>query len=81
MTESCYHEVKAVKILWQKYPKEMIKLNTNGSALGNLRKSGVGGICRNNCGDLIFAFTSPNRIASYNPIKIEASIFGLTWCQ
>lgn len=59
LIEGWSHEVKPVTVVWPKPPEDIVKLNTDESALDNLGSSGVGGIYRNNCSDLIFAFSSP----------------------
>lgn len=59
----------------------MIKLNIDRSVLVNPKRGEVGGICRNNRGEVLFVVTSPILIASNNQVKTEAAIFGLTWCH
>lgn len=58
----------------------MVKLNTDGSALDNPDSLGVGGVCRNNRGDLLFAFTTPMGVGTNNQAQLKAAFFGLSWC-
>lgn len=80
MIENCNHELKTTKVSWIKPPADYLKLNTDGSALGNPGKIGGGGILRNNQGTLIYAFTVPLGVGTNNQAELQAALFGITWC-
>ena len=80
MVESCSHELKITKVCWVKPTDSTIKLNNDGSTIDNPGSSGVGGICRDKKGDLIFAFSSPLGVCTNNQAELEAAFFGLSWC-
>jgi hypothetical protein len=50
-------------VRWQRPSPGWIKLNVDGSAQGNLSPLGGGGICRDNMGKFVFAFSSAFGIA------------------
>lgn len=50
LIENWKHEMKATQVCWTKPYYSMVKLNTNGSALGNFGKIWVGGILRDSEG-------------------------------
>lgn len=58
----------------------MVKLNTDGSALDNPGRIGIGGILRNSQGDIIFAFAAPVGEGTNNQSEVQAAVFGLIWC-
>lgn len=58
----------------------MVKLNTDGSIICNLRNIGIGGVYRNSQGDLLFAFSSPLGNSTNNIAKLDVVVFGLSWC-
>lgn len=80
MIKGYIHDVEVIKVCWQKPTADFVKLNTNGSALDNLGKMGVSGICRNHLGDLIFDFSSPMGVGYNNQVVLEVAYFGLCWC-
>lgn len=56
----CAHEM-ITQVTWIKPKPGFIKLNTDGSALGNPRIIGAGGILRDYMGKFLFAYTIPLR--------------------
>ena len=70
-----------VKILqfirWQVPPDPYIKLNTDGSAIGNLRLAGAGGLLRNSSGEWISGFSLYLGLTSNNMAELAAIRRGL----
>lgn len=58
----------------------MVKLNTDGSCLDNPGSIAAGGICRNEKGDMLFAFSYHLGSGTNNMAEFDAALFGLTWC-
>lgn len=81
MTENCVHDVKVTSILWIKPLDKWVNLNSDGSCLSDGR-IGVGGVIRNNEGDLLLAFFTPLGHGSNNQAQIEVVFFffGIAWC-
>lgn len=52
------------RICWEKPPEGWMKLNTDGSAIGNPSPAGCGGAIRDNNGQWIARFTKRNGIVS-----------------
>ncbi|XP_058082487.1 uncharacterized protein LOC131230607 [Magnolia sinica] len=48
------HPISIVR--WQRPPAGWVRLNVDGSSLGNLGPSGGGGLCRDSSGGFLFAF-------------------------
>ncbi|KAG5606098.1 hypothetical protein H5410_027590 [Solanum commersonii] len=44
--EKCIHDIKVTIVKWIKPPDDWVKINTDGSALGNPGRIGAGGIIR-----------------------------------
>lgn len=78
--ENCTHEVKVTTVLWKQPLDDMVKLNTDGSAMHSTGNTTIGGILRNNHGDFIFSFASPLGEGNNNQAEFNAAIFGLSWC-
>lgn len=57
LVEKCLHDIKITPVLWHKPPDDWIKLNADGSALGD-GEIGVGGIMRNKEGNFLLAYSS-----------------------
>ena len=66
-------------VAWNKPTDHCIKISTDGSALGNLEKLGVGGILRDKVGKLLMDFAATLGEGTNNKAEIEEAIFGLTW--
>ena len=68
---------------WTKYllrcppPSGALKLNFDGSALGNPGLAGVGGVIRNEEGNTILSYSGPARICSINKAELLALKTGL----
>ncbi|XP_055800325.1 uncharacterized protein LOC129869710 [Solanum dulcamara] len=61
-------------------PPNIVKLNTDGSAIGNPGKIEAGGIVRDHKGNLIYAFASPLGVGTNNQAEVQATSFGINWC-
>ena len=75
------HKLKDLKvdrktIRWKVPPKGWVKLNFDGANRGNPRISGIGGIIRNDKGEVLKGIASKLGIATNNVIEIS----GLEWC-
>ncbi|XP_041001580.1 uncharacterized protein LOC121247270 [Juglans microcarpa x Juglans regia] len=68
-------------VAWQKPAQGWLKLNTDGSSLGNPGSSGVGGIIRNDRGHMVHAFNSYIGFGSSNRTGLLAILQGLKACK
>ncbi|KAM3344039.1 hypothetical protein P3S68_026130 [Capsicum galapagoense] len=68
-------------VYWSKPPSNMVKLNSDGSALTNPGKIGAGGIIRDHNRDLIYAYATPLGQGTNNQAEVESAILGLSWCH
>ena len=68
-------------IRWEKPPRGWIKLNTNGSSLGNSGLAGGGGVFRNDDGGWILGFSKHIGITSTFMAKLWAIWDGLALCK
>ena len=64
-------------IWWQFPPDPFIKLNTDGSVLGNPGLAGAGGLLRNSSGDWLSGFSLHLGISSNNMAELAAVHQGL----
>eukprot|EP00268_Persea_americana_P034085 TRINITY_DN3370_c1_g2_i3.p1 TRINITY_DN3370_c1_g2~~TRINITY_DN3370_c1_g2_i3.p1 ORF type:complete len:167 (+),score=20.75 TRINITY_DN3370_c1_g2_i3:1551-2051(+) len=62
---------------WCPPPLGALKLNFDGSALGNPGPAGVGGVIRNEEGYTILSYSGPTRICSINKAELLALKIGL----
>uniref|UniRef100_M1DB34 Retrotransposon protein, unclassified n=1 Tax=Solanum tuberosum TaxID=4113 RepID=M1DB34_SOLTU len=69
----CIHEIRITRVSWSRPPPRLVKLNTDGSALGNPGRIGAEGILRDCNGDLIHAFASPLGVGTNNQDELEAA--------
>ncbi|WMV50079.1 hypothetical protein MTR67_043464 [Solanum verrucosum] len=81
LLEKCIHDSKVTAVRWIKPPEKWVKLNTDGSALSNPGNIRAGGVLRNHKGELLFAFSVPLGEGTNNQAEVEATLFGLTWCD
>ncbi|XP_019237530.1 PREDICTED: uncharacterized protein LOC109217719 [Nicotiana attenuata] len=68
------------QVTWQKPPNGRIKINTDGSYLHETGSAGIGGIARNEEGDLIMAFSLPVQSNTNNSTEAMAAKVGIQWC-
>lgn len=80
MIESCVHGIKITRVNWKRSPIQLLKLNTDGSAIGNPGKIRGGGILNYNQGIMIHAFTVPLGQGTNNQAEIHAACVGINWC-
>ncbi|XP_055824345.1 uncharacterized protein LOC129892829 [Solanum dulcamara] len=80
MAESCTHVMKVIQVTCHKPLCNLVKLNTDGSALDNPGRIGIGGILRDHRGKLIYAFAAPLGFSSNNQAEVQAIVLGITWC-
>ncbi|XP_070057487.1 uncharacterized protein [Nicotiana tomentosiformis] len=71
---------KITIVTWNKPEKGSLKLNTDGSFIKENGKAGMGGILRDDKGDLIMAFSVLTQGKSNNYIEAQATWFGINWC-
>ncbi|XP_077215805.1 uncharacterized protein LOC143850438 [Tasmannia lanceolata] len=62
---------------WLPPPDGMIKLNFDGSSIGNPGDAGIGGLCRNSKGDVLWAFSGPIGVADSSEAEVRAAHCGL----
>nr|XP_010315780.1 uncharacterized protein LOC104644285 [Solanum lycopersicum] len=79
MSERCVHDIKVNMVTWTRPKDQWIKVNTDGSAINNPGKMGVGGILRDKSDRLVMALTTPLGEGTNNKAELEAVILGLTW--
>ncbi|XP_077232605.1 uncharacterized protein LOC143869951 [Tasmannia lanceolata] len=75
----CKEGISKVKIIqpWLPPPEGMIKLNFDGSSLGNPGDAGIGGLCRDSEGDVLWAFSGPIGVADSNEAEVRAVHCGI----
>ncbi|KAH0695796.1 hypothetical protein KY289_013278 [Solanum tuberosum] len=78
--ELCKQDIRIWQISWRKPPQNILKLNTDGSALNNPGKIGGGGILRDHTGELVYAFTIPLGSGSNNQAETLAASHRIEWC-
>ncbi|WMV46072.1 hypothetical protein MTR67_039457 [Solanum verrucosum] len=78
--ELCKQDIRIWQISWEKPPQNILKLNTDGSALNNPGKIGGGGILRDHKGELVYAFSIPFGNGSNNQAETLAPSHGIEWC-
>ncbi|XP_075100362.1 uncharacterized protein LOC142176453 [Nicotiana tabacum] len=59
---------------------DFVKVNSDGSALNNPGKIGVGVIIRDSEGHFIHAIASPLGEGSNNLVETQAAVLGMQWC-
>ncbi|XP_016496731.2 uncharacterized protein LOC107815630 [Nicotiana tabacum] len=69
------------QVLWSTPNHGYIKVNTDGSYIRENNKAGIGGIVRNNNGDLIMAFSKDVQCDNNNTAEALAAEFGMKWCK
>lgn len=75
-------KVKQIRVVsWTKPIHNRIKLNVDGSSLGNLGQAGRGGVVQNDKGELISAFNIFFREATNNEVELRALIESLKICR
>ncbi|XP_070049508.1 uncharacterized protein [Nicotiana tomentosiformis] len=74
------HIPKAISVCWNKPKHGAIKVNTDRSFIHGNGKAGLGGVVRNDQGDLIMAFSIPSKCSNNNMAKAQAAMFGIDWC-
>ncbi|PHT79507.1 hypothetical protein T459_17559 [Capsicum annuum] len=67
-------------VCWKKPMTGRVKLNTDGSYLHDSGKAGIGGIIRNEFGDLLMAFAVSVVCNSNNMAEILATSYGVDLC-
>lgn len=68
------------KVIWEKPPNGRVKINTDVSFRKESGKASLGGIMRDDKGDLIMAFSLTIRGRPNNCIEAMAAKVGLQWC-
>ncbi|KAK4717700.1 hypothetical protein R3W88_016038 [Solanum pinnatisectum] len=71
-------DTSSVPVRWLKPPCLFVKMNSNGSCVGN--STGGGGIVRDSMGTCLMAFLLPLGRGTNNTAETDAFIFGLRWC-
>ena len=67
--------------MWNKTPNGWVKLNTDGSSIGNLGSAGRGGLIRDQNGIWITGFSQNVGIATSMETKLWAPKDGLSVCR
>ncbi|XP_077249330.1 uncharacterized protein LOC143888817 [Tasmannia lanceolata] len=77
----CKEGVSKVKIIQSWYPPSdgQMKLNFDGSSLGNPGESGIGGLCRNDKGEVLWAYSGPIGVADSNEAEVRAVHSGIKY--
>ncbi|XP_077223372.1 uncharacterized protein LOC143856976 [Tasmannia lanceolata] len=62
---------------WEAPPNDFIKLNFDGSCLGNPGPSGVGGLCRDSSCLVMWAYFGPIGICDSSEAEVRAAFHGI----
>ena len=62
---------------WHPPPHGALKLNFDGSTIGNLGMVGVGGVIRNEDGITILSYSGPVGVCLINKVELLALLIGL----
>ncbi|XP_059292008.1 uncharacterized protein LOC132045445 [Lycium ferocissimum] len=81
MIEKLSPVVKCIPVCWRKPEMGWFKLNTDGSFVDITNSAGIGGILRNEEGDLIMAFSISVDCESHNIAEALAAEHGIRWCM
>ncbi|XP_077234220.1 uncharacterized protein LOC143876406 [Tasmannia lanceolata] len=75
----CMESVNKVKSRpsWSPPPPGSLKLNFDGSSIGNPGAAGVGGLCRNHKGEVIWAYSGPLGYADSSEAEVRAIHSGI----
>ncbi|XP_077214595.1 uncharacterized protein LOC143849470 [Tasmannia lanceolata] len=75
----CKEGVSKAKIIqsWVSPSQGLMKLNFNGSSLGNPGEAGIGGLCRNDKGEVLWAYSGPIGVADSNEAEVRAVHSGI----
>ncbi|KAK0606220.1 hypothetical protein LWI29_035317 [Acer saccharum] len=73
---------KKIQVLrWLKPGLGRLKLNLDGSSLGNPGPSSEGGVLRDSAGNFIFGFSKFFSSCSNNEVELRAVMYGITICK
>nr|XP_016487427.1 PREDICTED: uncharacterized protein LOC107807533 [Nicotiana tabacum] len=72
---------KSMVVRWYKPEREWVKINTNESFLQGEGKVGLGGVIRDEYGDIIMAFSISVIAKNHNIAEAQAALVGLNWCK
>lgn len=72
---------KVLAIYWEMPPPPFVKLNIDGSSLGNPGLLGGGGVIRNHCGDVLQAFSSFYGLCTNMEAEANALLEGIKLCN
>ncbi|XP_070004432.1 uncharacterized protein [Nicotiana sylvestris] len=72
---------KSFMVRWLNPDRGWVKLNTDGSFLQREVKAGVGGVVRDEYGDIIMEFSTPAATQNHNVAEAQAALCGLNWCK
>ncbi|KAH0764805.1 hypothetical protein KY285_000676 [Solanum tuberosum] len=75
------NQMEFTKVNWYKPPNNILKLNTDGSAIGNPGRIGGGGILRDHQGNMVYDFTIPLGMGTSNQAEIQTALFDMQWCS
>ncbi|XP_077242341.1 uncharacterized protein LOC143882820 [Tasmannia lanceolata] len=75
----CKEGISKEKIIQSWHPPSdgLIKLNFDGSSLGNPGEAGLGGLCRNDKGKVLWAYSGPIGVADSNEAEVRAAHSGI----
>ncbi|XP_077225823.1 uncharacterized protein LOC143859035 [Tasmannia lanceolata] len=77
--EVCFSSERANIIVhsWEPPPNGMLKLNFDGACFGNPGLAGVGGLCREDSGKVLWAFCGPIGECNVTEAEVKAAFQGL----
>ncbi|XP_077215790.1 uncharacterized protein LOC143850421 [Tasmannia lanceolata] len=77
--EVCFSRERRHKIVqrWEPPPPGMVKLNFDGACFGNLGPAGVGGLCRNDHGEVEWAYSGPIGSFDASEAEVRAVFYGI----
>ncbi|XP_040986411.1 14.7 kDa ribonuclease H-like protein [Juglans microcarpa x Juglans regia] len=75
------HRRRSYELYWKKPSVGRIKLNIDGSSLGNPGASGAGGVLWASYGNIVLAFSKNLDAGTNTSAELRAMVFGLRYCR
>ncbi|XP_077240356.1 uncharacterized protein LOC143881253 [Tasmannia lanceolata] len=62
---------------WKPPPQGLLKVNFDGSSLGNPGPASIGGLCRDALGEVLWSFSGPLGVCDSNEAEVRAMYTGI----
>ncbi|XP_077228667.1 uncharacterized protein LOC143861667 [Tasmannia lanceolata] len=78
-TEVCSSSERKINIVqrWEPPMLGMLKINFDGACFGNPGPAGVGGLCCDEFGEILWAFSGPIGVCDSSEAEVKAAYFGI----